>query len=453
MYSNIKTLILITAAVFVYSFTLSKENKKGHSILVLEIKSEVNPTLSRYIELGLEEGKDKKYDAIILELNTYGGALYESLHIRNLLIDYPKPIYAFINKHAASAGALIAISCDSIYMSQGATIGAATVVTADGFPASYKFQSYMKGLMRATAEINHRSTTLAEAMVDDLFIIDSVMRKLMKDKRVLTLTTQEAIKYGYCEKKINSIQELMQSMYPENHTLTYFKLSPIDQFVNFCMNPIVSSILILLIIGGIYYELQAPGLGLPLVISIVASALYFIPYYMNGLADYWEIGLLAGGIVLILLEVLVIPGFGIAGITGIVTTFLALALIMLNNYNLDFSFVTSQSILEAIVSISVGFLAIMLLFIIGGNRLPKSKLFKRMALEKKMTTKEGYTSQTLAPELIGKKGTAYTVLRPSGKIRIDHDVYEATTRGEFIDKDDDIIVLSIEGNILKVKKI
>ena len=151
---------------------------------------------------------------IIIEMDTYGGALNDADDIRTRILDFDKPIYSWINKDAASAGALISIACDSIYMSSGASIGAATVVTADGSAAPDKYQSYMRSIMRSTAEAKNRDPNIAEAMVDQDVKIDS----LSQEGKVITFSTSEAIKNGFCEAEINSIDELMNHLNSVSYT-------------------------------------------------------------------------------------------------------------------------------------------------------------------------------------------------------------------------------------------
>ena len=134
-------------------------------------------------------------------MDTYGGALTDADEIRTAILNYERPIYAFINKDAASAGALISIACDSIFMSTGSSIGAATVVTGEGEAAPDKYQSYMRSIMRSTAEAKGRNPEIAEAMVDEEIRLDS----LIKDGKVLTFSVSEAIEYGFCEAEVEGI--------------------------------------------------------------------------------------------------------------------------------------------------------------------------------------------------------------------------------------------------------
>ncbi|MEM9895902.1 MAG: NfeD family protein [Bacteroidota bacterium] len=419
-------------------------------VLHMKIGDAIDPRTNRYSELGLERAEELNADYVILELDTYGGALDDADEIRTRILDFPKPVYAFINKDAASAGALISIACDSIYMASGSSIGAATVVTQDGAAAPDKYQSYMRSIMRSTAEAKGRDPRMAEAMVDEDIDLDSIAT----EGKILTLSSSEAIKYGFCEAQVTGIEEIMQRSGIDEYEVEEFELGATERIISLFLNPFVSGILILIIIGGIYFELQTPGVGFPILASIIAVVLYFVPNYLNGLAENWEIILFVVGLVLIALEVFVIPGFGVAGILGLICTLGALVVVPLNNNNFDFSFVGTEELFISVATVLAGLLGGIIVMFFGGARLLNSNVFQRVALQEEQGKDLGYTSSTYTKKkLIGKQGTAFTRLRPSGKVEIDGDIYDAFTRGNFIDEQKKIEVISDEGTSLKVKEI
>jgi membrane-bound serine protease (ClpP class) len=416
-------------------------------VMLMKIQSEIDPRTNRYTKLALEEARAMEADLVVLELDTYGGAVNDADDIRTRIMEFDKPIYVFINKDAASAGALISIACDSIYMAPGASIGAATVVVATGEAAPDKYQSYMRSIMRSTAEAQGRNPRIAEAMVDENIAIDTIT----KAGEVVTFSTQEAIKYGFCEAEVRSVEDLLERAGVTSYSMEEFKLSGTERIIRFFINPIVSGLLILIILGGIYFELQTPGVGFPLAAALLAAVLYFVPYYLNGLAENWEIIAFVVGLGLIALEIFVIPGFGIAGISGIVLSLGSLILVMLNNDLFDFSFVDNQDIFLAVATTLLSLLASVIIMFIGGMRLTQTNLFKRIALQTTQNRSDGYTSNFKQQSYMGKKGTAYTVLRPSGKIIIDGELFDAYTRGEYIDRNTTVIVIDESGTSLKVK--
>jgi len=440
---NSKTIIMVMLCLMAGITSFGQDKK----IMVMDIKSEIDPRMTRYVELSLKHAEQTKADIVIIEMNTYGGILTDAKDIVDKIMDFKKPVWVYINSNAASAGALISIACDSIYMSPGASIGAATVVNSSGEKAPDKYQSYMRAIMRATAEEHKRDPRIAEGMVDEQIKIDSIK----EEGKIITFSTSEAIKYGYCEGKVSSIEEILKKNNISKYTLDHFELSSTDHIINFFMNPFISGILILIIIGGIYFELQAPGIGFPLFAAITALILYLVPYYLNGLAENWEILAFFVGIVLIAMEIFVIPGFGIAGIAGITLTIGSLVLIMVNNKAFDFEFVRMNDILIALAATMGGLVGGMSLLFFGGAKLTNSKAFLRMALTDTQQSNKGYNANFNKVSMIGKAGTAHTVLRPSGRVLIDGQIYDAFTKGGYIEKDSAIEVISEEGSTLKVK--
>lgn len=417
-------------------------------VMQMEIKSEIDPRTRRYVDLALANAEAIKADIVIIEMDTYGGILTDAKEIVDRIMAFKKPIWVFINSDAASAGALISIACDSIYMAPGASIGAATVVSATGEKAPDKYQSYMRSIMRSTAEEKGRNPRIAEGMVDEDIVIDSVK----KDGEIITFSTSEAIQYGFCEAKVESIDEILKRNKIENYEVIKFELSGSETVIAFFLNPFISGLLILIIIGGIYFELQTPGVGFPLFAAIVALVLYLVPYYLNGLAENWEIIALFLGLGLIAVEIFILPGFGIAGIAGITLTVGSLILIMVNNDAFDFEFVPANEILYAVAAAFGGILGGIVLLFVGGARLSNTRIFKRIALVQTQETSEGYVVKPAAESMKGKRGTAYTVLRPAGKVMIDGQLYDAYTRGEYLEKGDTIEVLDDETTSLRVKK-
>lgn len=292
-------------------------------VYVLPINDEIGSMTWQHTKRACEEAKSINAEVMLVHLNTYGGTLQHADSIRTALLNYPGTTIAFIDNNAASAGALIAIACDSIYMQKGASMGAATVVNQNAEAMPDKYQSYMRSIMRSTAEshgkkINptdstetwHRDPLIAEAMVDSRIVVPG----LIDSTKVLTFTTSEAIKWGYCEGEASSIDEVLKQANIARPTISTFEPNFTDWLIGFFSNPAVQAILVMFIVGGIYFELQSPGLGFPTVAAIVSAVLYFLPLYITGIAASWIIILFVIGLILVLLEIFVIPGTGITGI-------------------------------------------------------------------------------------------------------------------------------------------
>ena len=439
-------LILI---MFLANTQLYGQEAETVTVYKFDIKENIAPPVWRTTKMAIDEAQEIEADIVLIHMNTYGGMVDAADSIRTKILDCEIPVYVYIDNNAASAGALIAIACDSIYMDPVASIGAATVVDQEGKPVPDKYQSYMRSWMRATAEENGRDPDIAQAMVDPDIYIEGVI----DTGKVLTLTTSEALKFGFCEAEAESVQEIMQHAGISDYQIVKQELTTMDNIIGFLVNPIVSGLLIMIIIGGIYFELQTPGIGFPIVASIVAALLYFAPLYLEGLANHWEILIFIAGVVLIAVELFAIPGFGVAGISGIVLIVIGLTLSLVGNVGLDFSGVPVEAILKAffIVIIAI-FLALLGSFFIS-KQMFTTTIFGQLALETVQNIDDGYTSADEEyQDMVGKKGVAFTVLRPAGKVKIGNDVFDATALSGFIDKGDPIEVVSYQTGQLFIKK-
>jgi membrane-bound serine protease (ClpP class) len=420
-------------------------------IYKFDIKKEIAPPVWRSTKLALEEAVEKNADIILIEMSTYGGMLESADSIRTKILNSPIPVFIFINHNAASAGALIAIACDSIYMTTGSSIGAATVVDQAGEVVPDKYQSYMRAMMRSTAEATGRDPNIAQAMVDPRIEIEGVI----DSGSVLTFTASEALKNGYCEGIAEDMEEVLSLAGIEDYELFEQELKPIDKFIGFLINPIVSGILIMVIIGGIYFELQTPGIGFPSIAAILAALMYFAPLYIEGLADHWEILIFVVGIILIAVEIFAIPGFGVTGIAGITLVVAGLTLSLIDNVGFDFRPVNANKIISSffLVIISI-FLSIVASFFITKSLFSHNRLFGSLALETVESAAEGYTtSDSKYREMVGMTGIAHTILRPAGKVMIGEDMYDATAITGYIEKGDEIEVVRYETMQLFVRKV
>jgi membrane-bound serine protease (ClpP class) len=351
-------------------------------------------------------------------------------------------------------------------MSKGASIGAATVVDQQGKVVPDKYQSYMRALMRSTAEAHgkklmikgkdtlkiwFRDPKIAEAMVDPRTYI----KGLNDTGKVLTMTTKEAIINGYCEGERANIDDIIEKAGIQNYEIREYKVSGMDSFLGFLMNPILQGILIMIIVAGIYFELQSPGLAFPIIAAISAALLYFAPLYLEGLANHWEIIAFIVGLVLLALEIFVIPGFGVTGISGIVLILLSLTMAMVHNFTLSpFSSEGLKIVLKSfalvITSIAISFGA----SVYFGSKLLQSRTLG-MSLTAEQSSSEGYVGVDMNElnSLIGKTGIAGTVLRPSGSVEIDGMVYDAKSESGFIEKGSNIKVIRTETGQVYVVKI
>lgn len=416
-------------------------------VYTYKIFREIGSTSWIHTQEAFAEAEELEADVIILHMNTYGGQVVFADSIRTKILNSTIPVHVFIDNNAASAGALISIACDSIYMRPGANIGAATVVNQSGEKMPDKYQSYMRSTIRATAEshgydtiitqtdtsyIWKRDPRIAEAMVDESLYVENVV----DTGKILTFTTLEAIDNGFCEGKANSIEDVLENLEIENYEISSYVPSFYDGLKGLLTSPVLQGVLILIIMGGIYFELQTPGVGFPLLAAGIAAILYFSPLYIDGLAANWEIIIFIIGLVLIALEIFVIPGFGVAGVSGITLVVGGLTLSMLDNDMFNFDAVGFNKILEALGIVLAGLFGSILGIIYLSKKLLSSSVFgAKIALQTEENVELGYIGvEASLKEFVGEEAIAFTSLRPSGKIMIDDEQYDAVAETGYIEK-------------------
>ena len=404
----------------------------------IRLDQNIDPAARRLVTLGLEKAAAADADYILLDLNTYGGAVDAADSIRNAILRCDRPIISFVNMQAASAGALISIACDSIYMKTGSSIGAATVVDQAGNVMPDKYQSFMRGMMRSTAQATGRDPKIAESMVDTA--------------NVLSLTPSEAIEVGFCEGVCEDEFEVARKVAGSDGFIIRNMeddISWLDRLIQFLLNPLLQSIFMMMIIGGIFVEIRTPGIGLPLVTALVGALLYFAPAYLGDLVSYWEILLFVVGLVLIGVEIFVLPGFGVCGILGIIAVVLSLAFAMVDNAELfhwDGS-LNLQPILRPIGIVIISASAAIFGSVLLVRKLFATRSFDHIALRQELKADEGFTGVASGLEsFVGETVTVFTDLRPSGKVKTaDGRIFEATLKfGGFAEKGTSLTVISAE---------
>lgn len=418
------------------------------TIYQLDITEDIYPATWRKVERAVKEAEDINAAYFIINMNTYGGAVDAADSIRTKLLNTEIPTVVYINNNAASAGALISLACDSIYMSPGSKIGAVTVVNQTGDKMPDKYQSYMRATMRATAEVQGRDPQIAEAMVDESIVIPGII----DSTKTLTFTVNEAIKYDYCEGEFKSLDDILKHLNVADFEKVAYKESFVDKLIGLLINPFVQSFLLFILVWGIFFELKTPGVGFPIAAALIAAVLYFAPSYLEGLAQNWEIVLFIIGLILIALEIFVVPGLGITGVAGIICIITGLVLSTINNNFFDFSGITTLDSIRSIAIVAVPFIFGLVLLLTMSGKLIDAGYFKRVSLNASQEASAGYTVEQKALSLeIGKTGIAITPLRPSGKVDINGEIFDAITEGEWIGANKPVVVKNYQSSYLIVK--
>src|SRR5690554_4380028 len=445
------------ALLLLFSLLFSTLTAQDETPLIyrINIRENIGSNSWVYLHNGLHEAAQKEARVVLLHMNTYGGGVLEADSMRSAILNYPLPVYVFIDNNAASAGALVSIACDSIFMRNSASIGAATVVEGGtGDQAPDKYQSYMRATMRATAESHgkevivqdgdtverwRRDPTVAEAMVDERVVVPGYA----DSTQILTLTASQAVELGYCDGIAESVHEVIVTYLGySDYRLETYNPSFYDKIKGFLMSSVLQAFLIMFIIGGIYFELQSPGVGFPTAVAITAALLYFTPLYLTGYAQNWEVLLFVLGLIFIVFEIFVIPGFGVAGILGIISILSSLILAMIGNIHFNFEGLPAREIFKAFMTVigGMGMGIVLIIYLMG--RIGKKGPLLNVALN---ADQEGFVSVPLEPvKIVGKTGLAATVLRPSGKVNIEGQLYDAMSLRGMIEKGDEVLVKRYE---------
>ncbi len=425
------------------------------AVFHVPIQGDIDMGLPYFIERAVDQAEQLDAEAIVFDIDTFGGRVDAATRIKDAILGCDVPTIAFINRRAISAGALISLSCDYIFMTSGATIGAATAVDQSGEKTSEKVISYMREEMASTAEANQRDRSIAAAMVDDEleipFVISSAGDTLTSDQiegfrsgKLITLSTRYALEVGIADQEYETLDEVLQHLNTDRSAVVKMETTWSENLVRFLTSPVVAPLLMTLGFLGLLFEIKSPGFGFPGIAGLVCLILFFGATWLVGLADVFEIILFGVGIILVLLEIFVIPGFGIAGITGGGLMLFGLFKMLIGDYP------TGDDMSNAISGLSIG----ILLGIIGGAILfpviVRSKLYQKAIPIQKQDKESGYTISRGFEALIGQTGSAVTDLRPAGKINIGGTLYQGCSQGDYIEKGTAVRVSSIDENQLVV---
>ncbi|MFI5237008.1 MAG: nodulation protein NfeD [Ignavibacteriales bacterium] len=435
-----KTILQLVLFVVIFTSSILSQNKVYYAY----IEGDIDLGLAPYISRVIADAEKNNAQAIIFKINTFGGRVDAATQIKDAIIGTDLLTIAFINNRAISAGALIALSCKKIIMVPGSSIGAATVVDQQGEKVGEKYQSYMRSEMRSTAEKNGRRVDIAEGMVDERVVVAGID----DSTKLITLTSAEALKYGIADTLLNNIDEVYAFFNLADSEKIVQESNWAEDVVRFLNNPIVSSILIMIGFFGLMAEIKSPGWGLPGTAAIICLALFFGSSYILQLASIIEILMFVAGLGLLLLEIFVIPGFGVAGISGII---LILASIFFSLIGAD-PFLDMNSVATALIQLSIALLVSLILIFVLAKFLPNSNVFKKFILSEEEKADAGYTSRTNLSDLLGAEGIALTTLRPAGTAEINGKRIDVVTDSEYIENGKPIVVNAVEGMRVVVRE-
>jgi membrane-bound serine protease (ClpP class) len=421
----------------------------GPVVYVIPIEGVIDLGLAPFVERVLDEAAAAGAAAVILEIDTFGGRVDAAVQIRDALLRAKVKTVAFINKRAISAGALISLAAETIVMADGSTIGAATPVQiglpgAPAQPVEEKTVSYMRKEFRATAESRTRPPELAEAMVDADVEISGVIAK----GKLLTLTTEEALQQKLADFRADTLEALLKALNLSDAEIRRASETWAESLVRVLTNPLVSSILIAVGMLGIIVEIQSPGFGVPGAVGLTSLALFLWGHWLVRLAGWEEVLLIGIGLILLVIEVFVTPGFGILGGFGIAALLGGLGLSLVGTG------ATWTVVLSALGQVALALLLAIALALVLLQFVPRLPFGRRLILDTGLPAEGGYVSPPESDRRwLGQRGSAASTLRPSGIAHFDHERVDVVTEGEFIEAGDAIEVIRVEGNRIVVRRL
>ena len=445
----------------------------------IPIEGTIDLGLPPFIERSIAEAEENNARAIIFEVNTFGGRVDAATQIKDAILDSKVPTVAFINKRAISAGALISLSCEKVFMAGDATIGATTAVDMQGNKASEKVISYMREEMAATAEKRGRNKYIARGMVDeelefpnkvikdfindgeeldtiktkvyylvmdgDTIIVDDIEGR--KQGNLITLTTEQSLKYKIADASLENFEAVLDTLGFSNLAVNKTTENWSENFVRFLTNPVVASLLTTFGFLGILFELQSPGWGIPGSIGLICLALSLSASYIAELATMSDLLVILMGMLFLMLEAFVFPGFGVAGVAGIIFILWGLYLLLLPDVPVGEE-VLSQASNGLIIGIIGGLVGLVLLF----RAMTKTKFWRDLTSPDIQKKEDGYVASFGWEKLVGQEALTETDLHPSGWINVGNERVFALSEGNFIDKDVKVVILSVDGNRVVVRK-
>ena len=423
-------------AVAAASWALAVPAAAQQSVVRVPVAGDVEMGLAPFIERTLREAAAAGAAAVVLEIETPGGRVDAAERIAAAISRSEVPVYAYVNMHAYSAGAMIALSAERVLMRVGGVMGAVTPVDGSGTKASEKMVSAMRARMRALAEARGLDPAIAEAMVDEELGIEGVV----EPGKLLTLTTQEAVALGYAE-AVADWDGVLEAIGLEGAEVVQAEVNWAERIVRFFTNPLIAPFLLSLGFLGLLVEIRTTGFGLAGAAGVLSLALFFGAHLLVGLAGAEDLILVVAGVILIGIEVLVIPGFGIFGILGGLALLGGLFMAQIGNLPTQADLARASGVLSAAI-IFVAFTAWMLLqSMFGSWRLRRSGVILPQSTDRD----EGYTSADVRTDMEGAAGVAITPLRPAGVGLFGEERLDVVSESEWIEEGTRIRILSAEG--------
>jgi len=409
----------------------------GQSTVVrIPVTGVVELGLAPFIERSLQEAAAQGAAFVVLDMDTPGGRVDAAERIADAISDSAVPVYTLVNRRAFSAGALIALSTRRIYMRPGSVIGAATPVDGAGQTAPEKIVSAMRSEMRALAEARGLDPLIAEAMVDPDISVEGVVEA----GKLLTLTTEEAVRVGYAT-AVEDMPALLAQLGQPSAQVETSEANWAERVVRFFSNPVVAPFLLTLGFLGLITEVKTPSFGMAGAAGLLALSLFFGSHLIVGLAGLEDLIVFGVGLALLGVEIFLIPGFGLFGILGALGMVAGLYMSLIGSIPTSADFTRAGMVLSTTVLLIVVSAWVMIRSIPRASRLAKSGVFLLNRTDRSI----GYESAPPRRDLVGVVGKAITDLRPSGTGLFGDERIDVVSESEWITEGTPISIISAEG--------
>ena len=464
--SSLAVLAALLAPVTGLPAEMATAKAKAGTVYVIPIRDVIDTALVYVIRRGLQEADDEGADAIIFDMDTPGGRVDAAEDILNMLRDLKVPTYTLVNPNAISAGAIIAMATDHIYMTPGSKIGDAMPIMlgltgeVQPMPESVeeKSVSYVAAMIRAAAQHRGHDPQLAEAMVRrdaEYKIGDEV---ISKKGRLLTLTNRDAERpVGPSGKPllsagtVENLDDLIRRIGKANCEQVTLTVTTVEEIARF----IESFSVIILGLGllGLYIEFKTPGVMVPGILGVALLAIWFWGSNIAGLSGMEEIALFLLGVILIVVELFVFPGTIVPGVLGITLVILSILMAMIQHYPGAPAWPSLPQLSFSITQFGKSLVVSALGFWLVAGFLPRTSTFQKLVLNSATDRQRGFTASADTSAFVGRTGLTETRLNPAGAARFGEDRLNVISRGDFIDPGTDIVVVEAHGNRIIVERV
>jgi len=458
----IRKILFSTLALLTLGQVQAQQSNDTPLVYIIPVKKMIEPALLYVVRRGVDEAVRNDADAIILQMDTTGGRVDSAIAIVSALGRSEIPVYTFVEKEAISAGAMIALSTSAIYMKPGGVIGDITPISmgmsggVKDLPEAEKekMTSYVAAHVRSAAEQGGHDPDLAEAMVrrDIEYKVGDVL--ISKSGTVLTLTSSEAGQLVgedqtplLSEGTVASLDAMLDKLGLTHAQKRVMEVTAAEKLARLIAG--IAPILMMIGLGGIWLEIKTPGFGIFGIAGVTCLLLFFFGHHIAGLAGMEDFLVFFTGVALLAIEVFVIPGFGVAGISGLILIFFSLINAMVEHVPgkwrpVSFS---PEAFSLPLLKVTLSFLGALVLMVIVGKFIPKTKLFQNLMLA------------TISPSaatndnLLGLEGRSHSDLRPGGTAYFDDQKIDVVTLGDYIPRDTPIRIVEVHGNRIIVEDI